>query len=208
VAGAGAAAGAAAFGAAAARGDHDDEDDATSRLPAESLERMRADAGADGRTGTSQTGTSQTGTPQSAAIGTDAASQQAPAGQGAGPSGPPPHTPDGDGRGHPEQAAQAVGGNGSAAGHGGPPRGGPPPRAPQPEDENPDQATLDAVVTRVDEVLVIDEEPHFHLGRCGYLFGREVIPLPVSEALELGFAGCSWCEPVRGLAEQHADSRR
>jgi hypothetical protein len=89
-----------------------------------------------------------------------------------------------------------------------PPRTAPPVRAPEPEDENPDAASLEVVAVRVDEVLVIDEEPHFHLGRCGYLFGREVIPLPVSEALELGFAGCSWCSPVRALAEQHADIRR
>lgn len=92
---------------------------------------------------------------------------------------------------------------------GGAPVTPPPMRAPEPEDETPDAASLDVVVARVDEVLVIDEEPHFHLGRCGYLFGREVIPLPVSEAIELGFAGCSWCSPVRSLAEQHgADSRR
>ncbi len=112
----------------------------------------------------------------------------APAGRSGGPGGP---------------------GNGVPAGNGGaPPRGGPPARAPEPEDENPDAASLEIVAIRVDEVLVIDEEPHFHLGRCGYLFGREVIPLPVSEALELGFGGCSWCAPVRTLAEQHADSRR
>lgn len=85
----------------------------------------------------------------------------------------------------------------------------PPPAAEEPDEEQPDAAAVEAVSTLDDEVLVIDEQPRFHLGRCSYLYGREVVPLPVGEALELGFTGCSWCRPVRALAEQHsADSRR
>jgi len=72
-----------------------------------------------------------------------------------------------------------------------------------------DDTALQAVAGLDDEVLVIDEEPLFHLGRCSYLYGREVIPLPASEAVELGFTGCSWCTPVAALTgPRSADSRR
>jgi hypothetical protein len=30
-----------------------------------------------------------------------------------------------------------------------------------------------------------------------------VIPLPVREAVELGFTPCGWCAPDRTLAERH-----
>jgi hypothetical protein len=84
-----------------------------------------------------------------------------------------------------------------------------PPAPDEPDEETPDDADLSAVAARDDEVVVIDEEPLFHLDRCGYLYGKEVIPLPVSEAIDLGFTGCSWCAPVTTLAEQTgADSRR
>lgn len=103
--------------------------------------------------------------------------------------------------------AGAPGGAPMASGwNAGPPA---PPEPQEPGEETPDGAALATVSTRDDEVLVIDEEPRFHLDRCGYLYGRDVIPLPVSEALELGFTGCSWCAPVTALAEQHgADTRR
>ena len=72
-----------------------------------------------------------------------------------------------------------------------------------------DAAALGRVSSLDDEVVVIDEEPRFHLGRCSYLYGRETIPLPVSEAVELGFTGCAWCGPVQALSEQRGvDSRR
>jgi hypothetical protein len=110
-------------------------------------------------------------------------------------------------------------GPGGPAGQGGPggrPPGGPPPGAAppppppaaQPEEEVVDDAARQAVAGIDEEVLVIDEEPLFHLGRCSYLYGREVIPLPASEAVELGFTGCSWCTPVASLTGASADSRR
>lgn len=78
-----------------------------------------------------------------------------------------------------------------------------------PAEESTDPRQVDIVSGLDIEVLVIDEEPLFHLGRCAYLTSRDVIPLPVSEAIDLGFAGCSWCSPVTALAEQHgADTRR
>ncbi|HWN28109.1 MAG TPA: hypothetical protein VNP37_14170 [Actinomycetospora sp.] len=124
----------------------------------------------------------------------------APAGQGQAaqaPAGAPPGRP--------------AGGPPPAGAPGGPPGGAPPPPPPasQPEEETVDDTALQAVAGLDDEVLVIDEEPLFHLGRCSYLYGREVIPLPASEAVELGFTGCSWCTPVAALTgPRSADSRR
>ena len=55
------------------------------------------------------------------------------------------------------------------------------------------------------EVLVIDGRPRYHLPGCVHLLGRESEPLPVSEAVELGFTPCSLCEPDSALL---ADARR
>jgi hypothetical protein len=54
-------------------------------------------------------------------------------------------------------------------------------------------------------VLVIDGRPRYHLAGCVHLLGREGEPLPVSEAVELGFTPCSLCEPDSALL---AESRR
>lgn len=110
--------------------------------------------------------------------------------------------------GAPPPAQQPAGASGPAR-QGPPPPPPPPPPATEPDEEQIDDAAREAVGRLDDEVLVIDEEPLFHLGRCRYLYGREVIPLPASEALELGFSGCSWCTPVAALTEQRgADTRR
>jgi hypothetical protein len=55
------------------------------------------------------------------------------------------------------------------------------------------------------EVLVIDGRPRYHLTGCVHLLGRESEPLPVGEAVELGFTPCSRCEPDSALL---ADARR
>jgi len=55
------------------------------------------------------------------------------------------------------------------------------------------------------EVLVVDGRPRYHLPGCVHLLGRESEPLPVSEAIELGFTPCSLCEPDSALL---ADARR
>jgi hypothetical protein len=55
------------------------------------------------------------------------------------------------------------------------------------------------------EVLVIDGRPRYHLAGCVHLLGRESEPLPVHEAVELGFTPCGLCEPDSALL---AEARR
>lgn len=55
------------------------------------------------------------------------------------------------------------------------------------------------------DVLVVDGRPRYHLPGCVHLLGRESEPLPVGEAVELGFTPCSLCEPDSALL---ADARR
>jgi hypothetical protein len=55
------------------------------------------------------------------------------------------------------------------------------------------------------EVLVVDGRPRYHLPGCVHLLGRESEPLPVGEAVGLGFTPCSLCEPDSALL---ADARR
>ncbi|WDZ84333.1 hypothetical protein [Micromonospora cathayae] len=54
------------------------------------------------------------------------------------------------------------------------------------------------------EVLVIDGRPRYHLADCVHLLGRNPEPLPVSEAVELGFTPCADCAPDTALL---ADAR-
>lgn len=78
-----------------------------------------------------------------------------------------------------------------------------------PPDEPAPQAVPQAEAARVarmaTEVLVIDGRPRYHLAGCVHLLGRESEPLPVGEAVELGFTPCSLCEPDSALL---ADARR
>ncbi|GIJ25299.1 hypothetical protein Vqi01_04610 [Micromonospora qiuiae] len=46
-----------------------------------------------------------------------------------------------------------------------------------------------------DEVQVVDGRPRYHLAECPHLVGREHEPLPVAEAVELGFTPCAHCTP-------------
>lgn len=55
------------------------------------------------------------------------------------------------------------------------------------------------------EVLVIDGRPRYHVAGCVHLLGRPYEPLPVSEAVDLGFSPCGLCEPDSALL---ADARR
>jgi hypothetical protein len=65
------------------------------------------------------------------------------------------------------------------------------------------QAVQPADAVRVarmgDEVLVVDGRPRYHLADCPHLVGRLTEPLPVNEAVELGFSPCGLCRPVDRL---------
>lgn len=55
------------------------------------------------------------------------------------------------------------------------------------------------VASMATEVIVIDGRPRYHLSGCVHLLGRDSEPLPVGEALELGFTPCGLCEPDSAL---------
>ena len=59
----------------------------------------------------------------------------------------------------------------------------------------------DAVrVARLDsEVLVVDGRPRYHVPDCPHLVGKLTEPVPVNEAVELGFSPCGLCRPVDRL---------
>jgi hypothetical protein len=77
------------------------------------------------------------------------------------------------------------------------------PDADDPDDEPLPQSVQpsDAVrVARLDaEVLVVDGRPRYHLADCPHLVGRLTEPIPVNEAVELGFSPCGLCRPVDRL---------
>jgi hypothetical protein len=82
------------------------------------------------------------------------------------------------------------------------------------DDEDPPDEPVAQRVTAADaarvarmstEVLVIDGRPRYHVAGCVHLLGRPYEPLPVSEAVELGFSPCGLCEPDSALL---ADARR
>jgi len=88
----------------------------------------------------------------------------------------------------------------------GPPVDPEPPADGEPSEESPGPAATAAVAGLQDEVVVVDERPRFHLGACAFLPGRQVIALPVAEAVELGFSPCGWCTPVQVLHERRRAS--
>ncbi|MDG4814472.1 hypothetical protein O7628_02975 [Micromonospora sp. WMMD956] len=62
-----------------------------------------------------------------------------------------------------------------------------------------------ALVAELDaEVQVVDGRPRYHLSDCPHLYGRGAEPLPVAEAVRLGFTPCSRCAPDDALL---ADAR-
>ncbi|HWS33789.1 MAG TPA: hypothetical protein VN408_13745, partial [Actinoplanes sp.] len=86
----------------------------------------------------------------------------------------------------------------------------------EPDDDDPDDEPLpqsvrpaDAVlVARFDtEVLVVDGRPRYHMADCPHLVGRLTEPLPVNEAVELGFSPCGLCRPVDRLVAAVAQHR-
>jgi len=78
-----------------------------------------------------------------------------------------------------------------------------PPDEPSIQFVTPSNASRVAMLTA--EVLVIDGRPRYHMAGCVHLLGRESEPLPVGEAVELGFTPCALCEPDSALL---AEARR
>jgi len=76
-----------------------------------------------------------------------------------------------------------------------------------PGDDIPEELSDPAVALQVaaldDEVVVVDEQPRYHLSHCRSLDAQAPIPLPVREAVELGFSPCAWCAPNRTLSSRH-----
>lgn len=71
---------------------------------------------------------------------------------------------------------------------------------PAAQEVTPEQA---ARVSRLpDEVRVVDGRPRYHLDECAHLVGREHEPLPVAEAVDLGFTPCAHCTPDTTLLSQ------
>ncbi|WP_037367940.1 hypothetical protein [Amycolatopsis orientalis] len=62
---------------------------------------------------------------------------------------------------------------------------------------------LEVVKDLEDEVVVVDEYPRYHLVDCGWLSGRDTIPIGVGEARQLGFTPCARCGPDAVLAAAH-----
>jgi hypothetical protein len=78
-----------------------------------------------------------------------------------------------------------------------------PPDEPSAQIVSPAQAGRVAMLTV--DVLVVDGRPRYHIAGCVHLLGRESEPIPVGEAVELGFSPCGLCEPDSRLL---ADARR
>jgi hypothetical protein len=104
-------------------------------------------------------------------------------------------------------AAAAGAANGTAADGGAAPESEPPPSDAEAPEEPRDAAAAAIVAGLETEVLVVDEQPRYHLSACRALTGKATIPLPAREAVELGFTPCGWCTPDRKLAAQEPATR-
>ncbi|MGH3718944.1 MAG: hypothetical protein ACRDRI_08920 [Pseudonocardiaceae bacterium] len=76
-----------------------------------------------------------------------------------------------------------------------------------PSEEDTDAADLLVVYELTDEVLVVDEQPRYHLARCRWPDHARAERLPVREARELGFTPCDRCRPDTTLARKHRAAR-
>lgn len=78
-----------------------------------------------------------------------------------------------------------------------------------PDEEPPEEATdatdLLVVSGLYAEVRVVDERPRYHLAKCSWLAARPTLPLPVTEARQLGFTPCAVCGPDAVLARRHRE---
>jgi hypothetical protein len=88
-----------------------------------------------------------------------------------------------------------------------PPESPPGPLGDAPEEQS-DPIAAEIVSGLDDEVVVVDEQPRYHVTTCAALVSTAVIPLPVREAVELGFTPCGWCSPERTLSGRHRSAAR
>lgn len=77
----------------------------------------------------------------------------------------------------------------------------------EPGEEPTDASDLLVVAGLNVEVRVVDEHPRYHLATCVWLANRPTIPIPVSEARQLGFTPCARCGPDSVLAARHRAAR-
>lgn len=70
-------------------------------------------------------------------------------------------------------------------------------------EEDTDAADLLVVYELTEEVLVVDEQPRYHLPHCRWPNLERAERLPVREARELGFTPCGRCRPDKALARKH-----
>lgn len=77
----------------------------------------------------------------------------------------------------------------------------------EPGEEPTDASDLLVVAGLNVEVRVVDEHPRYHLATCVWLANRPTIPIPVSEARQLGFTPCARCGPDSVLASRHRAAR-
>jgi hypothetical protein len=77
----------------------------------------------------------------------------------------------------------------------------------EPGEEPTDASDLLVVAGLNVEVRVVDEHPRYHLATCVWLANRPTIPIPVSEARQLGFTPCARCAPDSVLAARHRAAR-
>jgi hypothetical protein len=77
----------------------------------------------------------------------------------------------------------------------------------QPGEEDTDATDLLVVYELIDEVLVVDEHPRYHLAGCRWPDQARSERLPVREARELGFTPCARCRPDTTLARKHRAAR-
>lgn len=86
-----------------------------------------------------------------------------------------------------------------------------PETAPIPEAEPGEEPTSPADIATVseldDEVVVVDEFPRYHVTGCGWVGGRDTIPIAVGEARQLGFTPCARCTPDAVLVAAHRKAR-
>ncbi|MEH0983855.1 hypothetical protein [Micromonospora sp. CPCC 205556] len=78
-------------------------------------------------------------------------------------------------------------------------------RSAEPEAQHVSPADAARVATLHAEIRVVDGHPRYHLASCAYLVDRDHEPLPVSEAVALGFTPCGRCAPDTTLLADAPD---